>query len=131
MRIVPLAATCLLGCALSQASAQPKPEALDRALITTNVAYDDLSCAARYTLAAFVVQSMDTTAAAYYSERADAAGQRYLQMHPGETEQAYTSRVKTTAEDLQERLTKNSLTPETLVSDIKQCDANSDTLIVL
>ena len=92
--------------------------------------YDDLSCAARYALAAFVIQDMDANAAGYYSQRASAAGQRYLATHPGESEASYTSRVTANAQNLQDRLSTNAISPESLVSEIKQCDQAADTRIV-
>ena len=104
---------------------------MDPALIVTNASYDDLTCAARYTLAAVVIRSLDTTAAAYYSERAEQAGKRYLEMHPGESLASYTTRVQQGAQVLQDKLTANSLTPEMLVADIKHCDSNSESLIVM
>ena len=131
MRTLTIAAALLVTSALSQASAQPKPQAMDPAVLSATGDYDDLNCAARYTLAAVVIKGMDRTAAAYYSERASAAGKRYMDLHPGESEEAYTSRVTTDAQALQDKLANNSLSPEALVADIKHCDANADSLNVL
>jgi hypothetical protein len=99
-------------------------------LVTTNVAYDDLSCAARYTLAAFAIHDLDASAASYYAERASAAGKRYLALHPEENQQTYTARVTADAQTLQQRLANNGITPEGLVSEIKHCDQDADSRIV-
>jgi 4-alpha-glucanotransferase len=99
-------------------------------LVTTNASYDDLGCAARYTLAAFAIHDLDSTAAAYYAERASAAGKRYLALHPGESEQTYTARVTADAQSLQQRLANNAITPEGLVAEIKRCDQDADSRIV-
>ncbi|HEY1960823.1 MAG TPA: hypothetical protein VGG69_00275 [Rhizomicrobium sp.] len=103
---------------------------MDPGIATTNASYDDLNCAARYTLAAFVIQQLDTTAAAYYAERASDAGKRYLALHPGETQQTYSSRVVANAQDIQARLASNSISPESLVAEIKHCDQDADTRVV-
>ena len=131
MRTPFIALAILVTSALSQASAQPKPQAMDPAVLSATGDYDDLNCAARYTLAALVIKGMDRTASAYYTERATAAGKRYMELHPGESAQSFTSRVTTNAQALQDRLANNSLTPEALVADIKHCDATADTLNVL
>ncbi|HEY4112578.1 MAG TPA: hypothetical protein VGM17_00825 [Rhizomicrobium sp.] len=131
MRLAPIVTALLLSSVVSGASAQPTAKSLDPALIVTNTSYDDLNCAARYTLAAVVIRGLDSTAATYYSERAEEAGKRYLQMHPGESIQSYANRVQQGAQALQERLDNNALTPEGLVADIKHCDSNSDSLIVM
>ena|SRR5690348_4383615 len=130
MRVAPLIAAAALAAGLTQATAQPKMRAMDPGIATTNAAYDDLNCAARYTLAAFVIQQLDTTAAAYYAERASDAGKRYLAMHPGETEQTYSKQVVASAQDIQARLANNAITPESLVSEIKHCDQDADTRVV-
>jgi hypothetical protein len=106
-------------------------QSMDPAIQTTNAGYDDLSCAARYTLAAFVIHGIDSNAAEYYASRAAAAGQRYMEMHPGESEQSYASRVAAGAQDIQQRLSTKALTPEALVEEIKHCDKDSDSLTVL
>ena len=129
MRAIPLLVAAVVASGVTQSSAQPKMQSMDP-LVTTNVAYDDLSCAARYTLAAFAIHHLDLTAAAYYAERASAAGKRYLAMHPGETEQTYTARVTADAQSLQQRLANNGITPEGLVSEIKHCDQDADSRIV-
>jgi hypothetical protein len=130
MRAVPLLSALIVACAVGQATAQPKMRNMDAGLATTNTAFDDLNCAARYTLAAFVIHDLDQTAAAYYAERATAAGKRYLALHPAETEQTYASRVAANAQGLQQRLSTNAITPEALVADIKRCDQDSDSRIV-
>jgi len=104
---------------------------MDPGIQTTNTGYDDLSCAARYTLAAFVIHNLDSTAAEYYAQRAAAAGERYLETHPSETQQTYVSRVAQGAQSIQERLSTKSLTPEALVEEIKHCDKDADSLTVL
>lgn len=131
MRLAPSVAALVLSSVVSGASAQPAPKSLDPALIVTNASYDDLSCAARYTLAAVVIRGVDATAATYYSERAEQAGKRYLEMHPGQTMQSYSGLVQQNAQALQDRLNNNALTPEGLVADIKHCDSNSESLIVM
>jgi len=88
MRAIPFALALAVCPILNQASAQPKMQNMDPALQTTMAGYDDLSCAARYTLAAFVIHGIDTNAAEYYAQRAAAAGQRYMEMHPAESEQS-------------------------------------------
>jgi hypothetical protein len=129
MRATLLLAAATVTLSLSQATAQPTMRSMDP-LITTNVAYDDLNCAARYTLAAFAIHDLDLTAAAYYAERASAAGQRYMALHPGETQQAYMAQMTANAQNLQQRLTTNAITPESLVAEIKHCDQDADTRIV-
>jgi hypothetical protein len=129
MRATLLFAAALVSLGLSQATAQPAMQNMDP-LITTKVSYDDLNCAARYTLAAFAIHELDSTAAAYYADRASAAGQRYMALHPGESQQSYVARVTANAQGLQQRLTTNAITPESLVADIKRCDQDSDTRIV-
>jgi len=131
MRTPFIAAAILVASALGQASAQPKPQAMDPAVLSATGDFDDLNCAARYTLAAFVIKGMDSTAAAYYTERASAAGKRYMDLHPGESEASFATRVTTDAQALQDKLANNSLTPEALVADIKHCDATADSLNVL
>jgi hypothetical protein len=132
MRSISLFAASIVVLGLSQAGAQPQMRNMDPAVATTSSAsYDDLNCAARYTLAAFVIQGLDATAAAYYSERATDAGKRYLALHPGESEQAYSARVTANAQDIQTRLATNTITPEGLVSEIKQCDQAADTRMVM
>lgn len=129
MRTTLLFAAALVTCSLNQATAQPTMRSMDP-LVTTNASYDDLNCAARYTLAAFAIHDLDSTAAAYYAERASAAGQRYLALHPGESEQGYVARVTANAQSLQQRLTTNAITPESLVAEIKHCDQDADSRIV-
>jgi len=129
MRASFLLAAAFVTCGLSQATAQPTMRSMDP-LVTTNVAYDDLNCAVRYTLAAFAIHDLDVIAAAYYAERASAAGQRYMATHPGETQQSYVAQVTANAQNLQQRLTTNTLTPESLVAQIKRCDQDADTRIV-
>lgn len=121
MRAIPLFAAALVATSLTQATAQPTMRTMDSGVLT-KIGYDDLSCAARYTLAAFAVHDLDATAAGYYAEQASAAGQRYLALHPGESQQSYVARVAANAQDLQQRLTTNAITPEGLVADIKRCD---------
>ncbi len=116
---------------LSQAVAQPRPESMDPGIAMTNATFDDLSCAARYTLAAFVIHDLDANAAEYYAQRAAAAGKRYLDMHPGESEQSYTNRVTVSAQTIQQQLSTRSLTPEALVEQIKRCDKDAESLTVL
>jgi hypothetical protein len=130
MRVAPLIAAAAVAFGVTQATAQPKTRSMDPGLVTTNVAYDDLNCAARYTLAAFVIQQLDTTAAAYYAQRASDAGKRYLALHPSETEQTYSNRVVANAQDIQAKLAANSITPEGLVAEIKHCDQDADSRVV-
>jgi hypothetical protein len=130
MRAIPLFAAAIMTLGLTEAGAQPKSQNMDPAVAGSVAAYDDLNCAARYTLAAFVIQKLDVTAAAYYAGRATDAGKRYLALHPGETEQSYTARVTTNAQDIQARLATNAITPEGLVAEIKHCDQDSDTRVV-
>ena len=130
MRVAPLIAAVAVACGVTQATAQPKMRSMDPGIVTTNVAYDDLNCAARYTLAAFVIQQLDTTAAAYYAQRAADAGQRYLALHPGETQQTYSNRVVASAQDIQAKLANNAITPESLVAEIKHCDQDADSRVV-
>jgi hypothetical protein len=130
MRAFSLVSALIVACGVTQATAQPKMRNMDPALETTNTAFDDLNCAARYTLAAFVIHDLDQTAASYYAERASAAGKRYMALHPAETEQSYASRVAANAQSLQQRLSTNAITPEALVADIKHCDQDSDSRIV-
>ena len=129
MRATLLLAAAVVTLGLNQAIAQPTMRSMDP-LVTTKVSYDDLNCAARYTLAAFAIHDLDSTAAAYYADRASAAGQRYLATHPGESQQSYVAQVTANAQGLQQRLTTNAITPESLVADIKRCDQDSDTRIV-
>ncbi|MBV9569951.1 MAG: hypothetical protein JO056_01760 [Alphaproteobacteria bacterium] len=110
--------------AATGATAQP---AANRASLQHVAAYDDLTCAARYTLAAFAIQDLDASASAYYVGRAQDAGKRYLALHPGESEQSYTARVTADARSLQSRLVNNGLTPEGLIAEIKSCDEAADT----
>lgn len=131
MRLAPIIAALVLSSVVSGASAQPTPKSLDPALIVTNASYDDLNCAARYTLAAVVIRGLDLTAASYYSERAEQAGKRYLQMHPAESIQSYATRVQQGSQVLQDKLNNSALTPEALVAEIKHCDSNSESLIVM
>ena len=132
MRSIPLFVASIVALGLSQASAQPQMRNMDPAVATTtNVSYDDLNCAARYTLAAFVIQGLDASAAAYYSARATDAGKRYMALHPAENEQSYSARVTANAQDIQTRLASNSITPEGLVAEIKQCDQAADTRVVM
>jgi len=126
MRAAPILIALTIG--IAAASAQPRPPALTPA--TNTAAFDDLSCAARYTLAAFVIRNLDGNASDYYAARASAAGKRYLAMHPGESQDSYASRVATNTELLQERLSSKALTPEALVGEIKSCDQNADSLTV-
>jgi len=128
MRTVAFLAAAVVVCGASQASAQPKLHTVAATMAQNAASYDDLGCAARYTLAAFVIRDLDSTAAAYYAQQAVDAGKRYLAMHPGENEQSYSSRVVATAQGLQARLATNGITPETLVSEIKSCDQNSGSL---
>ena len=93
MRAIPLVAAAIVTLGLSQATAQPKMRDMDSALVTTTASYDDLNCAARYTLAAFVIHDLDANAATYYVQQASEAGKRYLALHPGESQQSYSSRV--------------------------------------
>jgi hypothetical protein len=127
MRAIPLIAASILALGLTEAGAQPKMQNMDSAVSAGAADYDDLNCAARYTLAAFVIQNLDGTAAAYYAQRASDAGKRYMALHPGETEQTYTARVTTNAQNIQTRLATNAITPEGLVAEIKHCDQDSDT----
>lgn len=99
--------------------------------MTTTASYDDLNCAARYTLAAFVIHDLDANAATYYVQQASEAGKRYLALHPGESQQSYSSRVTADAQTLQEKLATNSMTPELLVSEIKRCDQGATSLSVI
>jgi hypothetical protein len=131
MRLAPIVAALILSSVVSGASAQPTAKSMDPALIVTNASYDDLGCAARYTLAAVVIRGLDSGAATYYSERAEQAGKRYLEMHPAETPASYSGRVQQGAQALQDKLNANALTPEGLVADIKHCDSNSESLIVM
>jgi hypothetical protein len=131
MRVLPLIAVATLAFGITQVTAQPKMRSMDPGIATTNVAYDDLNCAARYTLAAFVIQQLDTSAAAYYAGRASDAGKRYLALHPGETEQTYSNRVVANAQDIQAKLASNSITPESLVAEIKRCDQDADSRVVM
>jgi hypothetical protein len=131
MRSVAFLATAVVACGVSQASAQPKLHTIAATMAENAASYDDLGCAARYTLAAFVIRDLDSSAAAYYAQQAADAGKRYLAMHPGESEQSYSSRVVATAQNLQGRLATNAITPEALVSDIKNCDRNSSSLSVI
>jgi hypothetical protein len=131
MRAVPVLFSSIVALGLSQASAQPEMRNMDPAVATSaNASYDDLNCAARYTLAAFVIQDLDASAAAYYSERASDAGKRYLALHPSENEQTYSAQVTANAQNIQSRLATNAITPEGLVSEIKQCDQASDSRVV-
>ncbi|HEX5244802.1 MAG TPA: hypothetical protein VFW23_16175 [Tepidisphaeraceae bacterium] len=130
MRAIPLFAAAIMTLGLTEAGAQPKMNATEPAITANVPAYDDLNCAARYTLAAFVIQTLDGSAAAYYAQRATDAGKRYLALHPGESEQSYNTRVTTNAQDIQARLATNAITPEGLVAEIKHCDQDSDTRTV-
>ena len=78
-----------------------------------------------------MIHSIDSNAAEYYAQRAAAAGHRYMETHPGESEQSYASRVAAGAQDIQQRLSTKALTPEALVDEIKHCDKDSDSLTVL
>jgi hypothetical protein len=129
MRTTLFLAAAVVTCGLHQAAAKPTMRGMDT-LVTAKASFDDLTCAARYTLAAFAIHDLDATAADYYAERASAAGHRYLALHPGESEQSYVARVTANAQTLQQRLTTNAITPESLVADIKHCDQDSDTRIV-
>jgi len=129
MRIVPVAALILLSSTLA-ASAQPRPQAMDPAIETIST-YDDLSCAARYTLAAVVIRQLDARTSEYYVARAAAAGDRYLQTHPSESQQSYATRVATGAKSLQERIATNVLSPQALVAEIKLCDRDADSRVVM
>ncbi len=131
MRAIPLFAAAIVTLGLTEAGAQPKMQNMDPAVAVGAADYDDLNCAARYTLAAFVIQNLDGTAAAYYAQRASDAGKRYMALHPGESEQSYTARVTTNAQNIQTRLATNAITPEGLVAEIKRCDRDSDTRTVL
>ena len=91
----------------------------------------DLSCAADYTLAALALQTLDTDAAMYYEQRATAAGKRYLQTHPSETEQTYAAHVIARARNLQEQLTLNTLSPGALADEITQCEKSSESAVAL
>jgi hypothetical protein len=126
MRAIPIIAALAIG--VAAAYAQPRVPSVTPA--TASQAGDDLSCAARYTLAAFVIRNLDGNASDYYAARASAAGKRYLALHPGESEESYASRVATNAQVLQDRLSSKALTPEALVEEIKTCDQNADSLIV-
>jgi hypothetical protein len=130
MRATPLIAAALLAIGLVPAVAQTGSSDSRMPVVLANAGYDDLSCAARYELAAFVIQDMDVNAAGYYTQRASAAGKRYLATHPGESEASYTSRVTANAQNLQARLSTNAITPEGLVSEIKQCDQAADSRVV-
>ena len=130
MRATLLFAAAVVTLGLNQATAQPAMRGMVP-LVTTNISYDDLNCAARYTLAAFVIQQLDTTAAAYYAQRASDAGKRYLALHPSETEQTYSNRVVANAQDIQAKLAANSITPEGLVAEIKHCDQDADSRVVM
>ncbi|MBV8800067.1 MAG: hypothetical protein JOY77_09695 [Alphaproteobacteria bacterium] len=128
MRTISLFAAAVLAFGVTQSSAQPNMQHMEP--LVTNVTYDDLGCAARYTLAAFAIHELDASAASYYAERATAAGKRYLAMHPTESEKSYTARVTADAQSLQQRLANNGITPEGLVSEIKNCDQAGDSRIV-
>ena len=128
MRMFPVAAALLISSTLV-ASAQPTPKSLDPAVETTS-SYDDLSCAARYTLAAVVIHNLDAGAAEYYVTRAAEAGDRYLQTHPGETKESYANRVADGAQSLQARISANQLSPQALVAEIKHCDRDSGSRVV-
>ena len=128
MRTVALLAAAVVAVGVNQASAQPKLHTVADTIAQNAASYDDLGCAARYTLAAFVIKDMDSTAAAYYAQQAADAGKRYLAMHPGESEQSYSTRVVAGAQSLQARLATNGITPEALVSEIKSCDQNASSL---
>ena len=117
MRATLLFAAAVVTLGLNQATAQPAMRGMVP-LVTTNISFDDLNCAARYTLAAFAIHDLDSMAAAYYAKRASAAGQRYLALHPGESQQSYVARVTANAQGLQQRLTTNAITPESLVADM-------------
>jgi hypothetical protein len=128
MRIVAFLTAAVLAIGVNQACAQPKLRTISATMAENAASYDDLGCAARYTLAAFVIRDLDSNAAGYYAQQAADAGKRYLAMHPGENEQSYSSRVVTSAQNLQARLATNGITPETLVAEIKRCDQNSGSL---
>jgi len=128
MRLVAVAA--VLFCIPLTASGQPRVQNMDRAVQTIST-YDDLSCAARYTLAAVVIRGLDSRIAEYYASRAEAAGSRYLQTHPGESSLSYVSRVRNGAQNLQDKLAANTLSPKTLVAEIKLCDRDADSKAVL
>jgi len=128
MRTLSLMTAAVLALGLNQASAQPKLQNIAATMAANAGSYDDLGCAARYTLAAFVIHDLDATAAAYYAQQASEAEKRYLAMHPGETQQSYSSRVTAGAQSLQQRLTNNGITPEALVAEIKSCDQNASSL---
>jgi hypothetical protein len=130
MRAIPLFAAAIVTLGLTEAAAQPKMNVMDPAVAVGTADFDDLNCAARYTLAAFVIQNLDVTAAAYYAQRATDSGKRYMALHPGESEQSYTARVTANAQGIQARLATNAITPEGLVAEIKHCDADSDTRAV-
>ena len=122
-RLMPCAAICaalMIGVAINHTVSAAAEESSD-----------DLICAARYTLAAFAVQNLDTDAAAYYAVRANAAGKRYLQTHPGETERSYEGRVTERARSLQEQLATKTLSAESLVQEIVRCDEKANSLLVL
>jgi hypothetical protein len=131
MRTVGFLAAAVVAVGVNQASAQPKLHTIAAVMAEKAASYDDLGCAARYTLAAFVIRDLDANAAGYYAQQAVDAGKRYLAMHPGENEQSYSSRVVASAQGLQARLATNGITPETLVSEIKSCDQNSGSLSVI
>ena len=124
MRAAALIVSGLVLAGSGEASAQTD---MSRAGLQHVVAYDDLTCAARYTLAAFAIQGLDASASAYFAGRAADAGKRYLALHPAESEQSYRARVTADAQNLQLRLTNNGLTPEGLVAEIRSCDEASDT----
>jgi hypothetical protein len=131
MRSVAFLAAAVVACGVSQASAQPKLRTIAATMAQNAASYDDLGCAARYTLAAFVIRDLDANAAGYYAQQAVDAGKRYLAMHPGESEQSYSSRVVAGAQNLQARLATNGITPETLVAEIKSCDQNAGSLTAI
>jgi biotin-(acetyl-CoA carboxylase) ligase len=131
MRSVAFLTAAVLAIGINQASAQPRLHTIAASMAAHAASYDDLGCAARYTLAAFVIRDLDSSAAGYYAQQAADAGKRYLAMHPGESEQAYSSRVVATEQNLQQRLATNAITPESLVTDIKSCDRNSGSLSVI
>lgn len=130
MRAAPVILASIAALGLSQASAQPQVKNTDIAVRIASTSYDDLNCAARYTLAAFVIQDLDASAAAYYAARASDAGKRYLALHPTESEQTYSAQVTANAQTIQTRLATNAITPESLVSEIKQCDQAADSRVV-
>jgi hypothetical protein len=131
MRSVAFLTAAVLAIGINQPSAQPKLHTIAANMAENAASYDDLGCAARYALAAFVIRDLDSSAAGYYAQQAADAGKRYLAMHPGENEQSYSSRVVASAQNLQQRLATNAITPESLVSDIKSCDRNSGSLSVI